>query len=214
MIAIAAHGASVPSRARFTGQCDGGENTSTPSCFGKSSRNRSAADTGGVPGQACCTPSSARADRPNHFLRIASRTMAPTPGECGRPRTLTRLTSRQNSEGRRSRAAVYASRSSAGGCSSPNTSGVKLDCETSTSSLGSTSKKRGLSMSRANRWTRKPFGATGFVPLATRSRAGRETRSAERDRGEPDSSRNPQDIPCGPAPPEGPRPRRGRRRKI
>ena len=34
---------------------------------------------------------------PNQVLRIASRTSAPTPGECRRPRTLTRFTWRQNS---------------------------------------------------------------------------------------------------------------------
>ena len=44
-----------------------------------------------------CSVSTASAVRPSQRERIASRTSAPTPGECGRPRTVTRLTSRQNS---------------------------------------------------------------------------------------------------------------------
>src|ERR1700751_3588254 len=42
-------------------------------------------------------PAAAMARLPNHDLRIASRTNAPTAFECGRPLTLTRFTSRQNS---------------------------------------------------------------------------------------------------------------------
>ena len=41
-----------------------------------------------------CTASAAA---PSHCVRMASRTSAPIAGECGRPRTVTRLTSRQNS---------------------------------------------------------------------------------------------------------------------
>ena len=37
------------------------------------------------------------ADSPVHCVRMASRTSAPIAGECGRPRTVTRFTSRQNS---------------------------------------------------------------------------------------------------------------------
>src|SRR5262245_21183359 len=39
----------------------------------------------------------ARAGPPNQDERIATATSAPTAGECVRPRTVTRLTSRQNS---------------------------------------------------------------------------------------------------------------------
>ena len=39
----------------------------------------------------------AMAGLPNHFFRMVSRTSAPTAGECGRPRTVTRFTWRQNS---------------------------------------------------------------------------------------------------------------------
>src|SRR5262249_29068313 len=58
---------------------------------------------GSSAGQCACPPSRARlfstasAAAPSHCVRMASRTSAPIAGECGRPRTVTRFTSRQNS---------------------------------------------------------------------------------------------------------------------
>ena len=47
------------------------------------------------PRDCCSNRTAARARSFAHGLRMASRTRAPTAGECGRPRTVTRLTSRQ-----------------------------------------------------------------------------------------------------------------------